>query len=352
MYEEGATLIIDRSPAFKDQPYGFVLRWGENLDKIAIKNPAQKDSKSARKDDATEKPQTVEPKTVIDPILGVVEQKVLEDRSGLTTSRKATTGMISAPLSYYGAYGIQNQELDATKDYKEYTLSCEFNSTQASLAIKPLQAFYIEGYIKFAEQKWFIESVSHAYREGGLRTSINAYIPIKGPRSSGTTESSATPKFPENTPENTSVPLATGYVSPLSGSPSIGDGVGYVPGHTNPFHGSVDFLVPCGTDVLSCNAGKVTKVISGLPNKADFSQPDGNCVYIQHSDGNVSQYLQLQSVLVSVGAEVKAGQKIGQVGTSGASTSCHLHFGLRKKNRQLKPSEVGISLNKPRAGQV
>jgi murein DD-endopeptidase MepM/ murein hydrolase activator NlpD len=54
----------------------------------------------------------------------------------------------------------------------------------------------------------------------------------------------------------------------------------------------------------------------------------GNHVVIDHGDGEYSLYAHMQpgSVHVKLGDEVKAGQPIGKLGSSGNSTAPHLHF--------------------------
>lgn len=55
----------------------------------------------------------------------------------------------------------------------------------------------------------------------------------------------------------------------------------------------------------------------------------GNCVYIKHDDGVYwSNYMHLDSMIVSVGDTVTAGQQIGIMGNSGGDYAIHLHFEL------------------------
>ena len=55
----------------------------------------------------------------------------------------------------------------------------------------------------------------------------------------------------------------------------------------------------------------------------------GNCVYIKHADGVYwSNYMHLDSMSVSVGDTVTAGQQIGIMGNSGGDYAIHLHFEL------------------------
>jgi murein DD-endopeptidase MepM/ murein hydrolase activator NlpD len=54
----------------------------------------------------------------------------------------------------------------------------------------------------------------------------------------------------------------------------------------------------------------------------------GNVVILDHGAGVYTTYAHLQRADVDVGAEVKPGQPIGRVGTTGFSTGPHLHWEL------------------------
>lgn len=57
----------------------------------------------------------------------------------------------------------------------------------------------------------------------------------------------------------------------------------------------------------------------------------GNHVEIEGPDGWRRQYAHLSAISVQVGQEVRFGGIIGRVGTTGASTGIHLHYGNRRK---------------------
>ncbi|BBY82060.1 M23 family metallopeptidase [Mycolicibacterium pulveris] len=83
-------------------------------------------------------------------------------------------------------------------------------------------------------------------------------------------------------------------------------------------HGGIDIANSIGTPILAASDGVV---ISAGP-YAGY----GNMVKLRHSDGSVTLYGHLSSVLVDVGQRVWAGDQIAKMGNTGNSTGPHLHF--------------------------
>jgi murein DD-endopeptidase MepM/ murein hydrolase activator NlpD len=54
----------------------------------------------------------------------------------------------------------------------------------------------------------------------------------------------------------------------------------------------------------------------------------GYFVSINHGDGFTSTYMHMTHYIVKVNQEVEAGEVIGYMGSTGRSTSSHLHFAL------------------------
>ncbi|WP_306323998.1 MULTISPECIES: M23 family metallopeptidase [unclassified Streptomyces] len=86
-------------------------------------------------------------------------------------------------------------------------------------------------------------------------------------------------------------------------------------------HTGQDFAVDIGTPVRSVGAGRVVSVSCG----GAF----GIEVVVRHPGGYYTQYAHLAAITVDQGQQVRAGQWVGQSGTTGNSTGPHLHFEVR-----------------------
>ena len=95
------------------------------------------------------------------------------------------------------------------------------------------------------------------------------------------------------------------------------------------FHEGLDFAASKGTDVFATGNGIVT--IAGR--EAGY----GNCIDIDHGYNYLTRYAHLSDIFVKPGEEVKRGQLIGKVGSTGKSTGPHLHYEVRYKNIPQNP---------------
>lgn len=139
-------------------------------------------------------------------------------------------------------------------------------------------------------------------------------------------------------------PIAGSFMWPFS--PSTTDPVlGYYGMRLNPvtgqwaLHQGQDFSVPGGSNIPAAGDGKISSKTSG--------DARGNRVAIDHGNGIVTEYFHMQAPSpLAVGATVKRGDTIGQVGTTGNSTGNHLHWqtvvnGTPIDPRQFMASQTG-----------
>ncbi|MEO7349032.1 MAG: peptidoglycan DD-metalloendopeptidase family protein [Terrimesophilobacter sp.] len=86
-----------------------------------------------------------------------------------------------------------------------------------------------------------------------------------------------------------------------------------------------------GTDIGSACGNPIFAAHNGTVKYAGWFGTYGNFILIQHEDGIETGYAHIISggIMVSVGQPVAVGQQIARVGSTGASTGCHLHFEVR-----------------------
>jgi len=90
--------------------------------------------------------------------------------------------------------------------------------------------------------------------------------------------------------------------------------------------------------VIDAPEGAEVKAIAdGRVLMADWLQGYGLVVVIEHGKGDMSLYGYNQSALVSVGTQVKAGQPIALVGTSGGQGAPSLYFEIRRQGQAVNP---------------
>ncbi len=95
------------------------------------------------------------------------------------------------------------------------------------------------------------------------------------------------------------------------------------------FHDGVDFGAPCGAYVRTAGPGTVVAI--------GRSGAYGLNVVIRHDDGLETSYGHLAESLVEIGEDVDESTVVGKVGSTGLSTGCHLHLGVRKTGKPVDP---------------
>ena len=101
---------------------------------------------------------------------------------------------------------------------------------------------------------------------------------------------------------------------------------------TTTLNNGIDISAQIGTPVRAVAKGKV-----------DFTSEDygtyGQMIIVNHGDGYYTLYGHLSEISVGVGAQVAAGQVIGQSGDSGSLKGAVLHFEVRRGGSALNPED-------------
>src|SRR5262249_39570805 len=101
--------------------------------------------------------------------------------------------------------------------------------------------------------------------------------------------------------------------------------------HVVRVHKGVDWAAPIGTPIVAAFDGKIAFAGDG--------KGYGNVIRIDHGGGKATAYAHMSRFEkgIAVGVQVKAGDTIGYVGTTGLSTGPHLHFELYMNGTAIDP---------------
>jgi murein DD-endopeptidase MepM/ murein hydrolase activator NlpD len=99
------------------------------------------------------------------------------------------------------------------------------------------------------------------------------------------------------------------------------------------FHRGVDYAGAYGSPIVAPAAGRVALV----GREAQRFKVHGNCVGLDHGQGVASVFLHMSRIDVKEGDIVQAGQTLGALGSSGAATGPHLHWGLYVFGQSVDP---------------
>jgi murein DD-endopeptidase MepM/ murein hydrolase activator NlpD len=103
----------------------------------------------------------------------------------------------------------------------------------------------------------------------------------------------------------------------------------------DPFTGAPDFHA--GLDISADRGGAVKATANGTVESAGYSGNYGNLVVLTHGFGMTTRYGHLARATVKPGQQVRRGDIIGFVGSTGRSTSSHLHYEVWWNNRLINP---------------
>lgn len=123
---------------------------------------------------------------------------------------------------------------------------------------------------------------------------------------------------------------SNGLMAPVAGHITSGFGgrVHPILGYTR-FHAGIDFGARWGSPIVAAADGEVVG--------AGWAGGYGRQVRVMHGGGIMTTYSHMSAIVASPGTEIRQGQVIGYVGSSGLSTGPHLHFEVRVAGRPINP---------------
>ena len=184
------------------------------------------------------------------------------------------------------------------------------------------------------------------YTPGANGTQIGSDGTVIGPIKSGVaTGGASTPAFTNNTPSTpvtttttqvettNNTPVNANVVAPVASNvawqwPTQGN---VIQGFSNSDGGNkgIDISGSRGQEVKAAASGRVVYAGNAL-------RGYGNLIIIKHNDDFLSAYAHNDKILVSDQQEVKAGQEIAKMGSTGTN-AVKLHFEIRYKGKSVDP---------------
>ncbi len=118
---------------------------------------------------------------------------------------------------------------------------------------------------------------------------------------------------------------------PFNGEITSGFGYRYNPftGYSTENHPGIDFRGKIGDPVKT--------TANGIVEFAGSRGGYGNCIIIKHNENLKTLYGHLSKILVSENQDVKIGDLIGKIGSTGRSTGPHLHYEIIKNDEKINP---------------
>lgn len=104
---------------------------------------------------------------------------------------------------------------------------------------------------------------------------------------------------------------------------------------THPIYGNLRFHA--GVDIANSSGTPIYAAFDGVVLVASYDEWNGYYIKISHDNEIMTVYCHCNELFVKEGDNVKMGEKIAEMGSTGSSTGPHLHFELRIRNVSYDP---------------
>ena len=109
-------------------------------------------------------------------------------------------------------------------------------------------------------------------------------------------------------------------------------GFGY---RRDPFGGGGEFHP--GVDLAASAGSPVRATADGVVGRAGWNGGYGQMIALEQGNGVETRYGHMSQLAVVPGQQVRRGEVIGYVGSTGRSTGAHLHYEVRVNGRPVDP---------------
>ncbi|TRW15315.1 M23 family metallopeptidase [Glacieibacterium frigidum] len=156
------------------------------------------------------------------------------------------------------------------------------------------------------------------------------YVPVNAPSDADPRFKSLFVSWKKLAALETAMAAIPSYVPVKSFSTTSTYGVRY-----DPFTGNT--AMHAGLDMAGSHGEPIYAAADGLVTTGGRSGAYGNLVELAHGKGLATRYGHLSAITVRPGEQVRQGQMIGRMGSTGRSTGTHLHYEIRIDGRAVNP---------------
>ncbi|MEM1483356.1 M23 family metallopeptidase [Oscillospiraceae bacterium PP1C4] len=126
--------------------------------------------------------------------------------------------------------------------------------------------------------------------------------------------------------------------TPTSGKVTSGFGYREHPlTESDDFHRGVDIAAVAGSGIYAPLPGRVSEV--------DSSAIYGNYITLDHGNGLMTTYCHCDTIVAGIGANLRKGELLATVGSTGISTGPHVHLEISKNGTYFNPAWVLEGMN-------
>ncbi|MGL5866083.1 MAG: M23 family metallopeptidase, partial [Dermatophilaceae bacterium] len=202
-------------------------------------------------------------------------------------------------------------------------------------------------YVIWRQRIWSVERADEGWRPMADRGSVtenhfdHLHVSLTGSATGSGTAAGAGPACTAG--GVTGAVAGSGWAAPSDGPLTSDFGPRSSPGGIgSTYHRGIDLAPGCRAPIWSAKGGQVVRAgpAAGL----------GNVIEVDHGGGITTRYGHMydDGLLARVGDQVSAGQQIAEIGNTGNSTGCHLHFEVLVNGQQVDPEaflgQVGITI--------
>lgn len=271
--------------------------------------------------------------STLDIVLGAKDFKDFLDKLDIVRSVSKTIKKLIDDLQN-DLSAIEKKEQEITEDKKEQeSEKASLESNRSNLQGLLDQSEQLLSELQESEQEVKREIDQNDAEIKAIDAQINKYYEEQKRKA----EEEARRRAAEGKPPIQDKPVHKGgFIWPVPGYYKITSGFGDTQDRAH-MHGAIDIAGRgvYGASVVAAGSGTVI-----LANTDGRGGGYGNYVVIDHGNGVSTLYGHMSSVAVSSGQKVSAGQRIGNVGSTGFSTGPHLHFEYRVNGVRTNPQAI------------